>query len=107
VVQADEMERKNPHRFNGELRDWALEEWMKLEQGQIWKQGDNYLRIVEWGRMHIEYKIMKDPATKEGSFHQVTKKEFCRMLKGAVLQKLEKPTAAAAELSPVLSPETV
>jgi hypothetical protein len=51
---------------------------------------------------------MKDPATKEGSFHQVTKKEFCRMLKGAVLQKLEKPTAAAAhELSPGLSPETV
>lgn len=63
---------------------------MKLEQGQIWKQGDHYLRIVTWERMYIEYKIMKDPVSKEGTFHQVTKKEFCRMLKGAVLQKPEK-----------------
>ena len=35
---------------------------MKLEQGQIWKQGDDYLRIVEWSRLSIEYKSMKDPA---------------------------------------------
>lgn len=58
---------------------------MKLEQGQIWKQGDVYYRIVEWARMHIEYKEMKDPATKQGTFHQLSKKEFCRLLKGAVL----------------------
>jgi hypothetical protein len=58
---------------------------MKLEQGQIWKQGEVYYRIVEWARMHIEYKQMKDPATKEGTFHQLSKKEFCRLLKGAVL----------------------
>jgi hypothetical protein len=58
---------------------------MKLEQGQIWKQGDVYYRIVEWARMYIEYKEMKDPATKQGTFHQLSKKEFCRLLKGAVL----------------------
>lgn len=80
---------------------------MKLEQGQIWKQGDHYLRIVTWERMYIEYKIMKDPVSKEGTFHQVTKKEFCRMLKGAVLQKPEKPIKEALELSPEPSPETV
>lgn len=80
---------------------------MKLEQGQIWKQGDHYLRIVEWERMYIEYKIMKDPVSKEGTFHQVTKKEFCRMLKGAVLMKPEKSVATVAELSPGPSPETV
>ena len=56
---------------------------MKLEQGQIWKKGEVYYRIVEWARMHIEYKQMKDPATKEGTFHQLSKKEFCRLLKGA------------------------
>ncbi len=58
---------------------------MKLEQGQIWKQGELYYRIVEWARMYIEYKVMRDPATKEGTFHQLSKKEFCRLLKGAVL----------------------
>ena len=58
---------------------------MKLEQGQIWKQGEVYYRIVEWARLHIEYKQMKDPATKQGTFHQLSKKEFCRLLKGAVL----------------------
>lgn len=64
---------------------------MKLEQGQIWKKGDAYLRIVEWARLSIEYKLMKDPATKEGTLHKATKKEFCRLLKDAELMKLEKP----------------
>jgi len=58
---------------------------MNLEQGQIWKKGDVYYRIVEWARMYIEYKEMKNPVTKEGTFHQLSKKEFCRLIKGAVL----------------------
>jgi hypothetical protein len=68
---------------------------MKLEQGQIWKKGDEYLRIVEWARLSIEYKRMKDPLTKEGTLHKVTKKEFCRLLKGAELVVLEKPAEEA------------
>ncbi len=79
---------------------------MNLEQGQIWKQGEDYLRIVEWERMYIEYKIMKDPASKEGTFHQVTKKVFCRMLKGAVLMNPKTPVTAVPELTPEPSPET-
>ncbi len=70
---------------------------MKLEQGQIWKKGDEYLRIVEWARLSIEYKRMKDPLTKEGTLHKVTKKEFCRLLKGAELVVLEKPAEEAPE----------
>lgn len=58
---------------------------IRLHQGQVWKQGDDYLRIVEWSRMEIVYKTMKDMTTREGSQHRVTKKEFCRMLKGATL----------------------
>jgi len=58
---------------------------MKLEQGQIWKQGEDYYRIVEWARLSIKYKLMKDPATKVGTVHDVTKKEFCRLIKGAQL----------------------
>lgn len=58
---------------------------MKLEQGQIWKQGEDYYRIVEWARLAIKYKLMKDPTTKVGTVHDVTKKEFCRLIKGAQL----------------------
>ncbi len=58
---------------------------MKLEQNQIWKQGDLYLRIVHWDRQFIVYKGMKDLKTKQGAEQQVSKKEFCRMIKGAVL----------------------
>lgn len=71
---------------------------MKLEQGQIWQQGEQYFRIVKWARMSIEYKVMKDPASKEGSVHQVTKKEFCRLLKGAVLVQPEKAAADTQEI---------
>ncbi len=59
---------------------------MKLQQNQIWKKGDYYIRIVELERMSVEYKGMKDLSTKEGERHRATKKDFCRMLKGAVLQ---------------------
>ena len=64
---------------------------LKLEQGQIWKKEDDYLRIVEWARMAIGYKITKDPASKEGPQHKVTKKEFCRLIKGAALWQPEVP----------------
>jgi len=63
---------------------------MKLEQGQIWKKGDEYIRIVEWARLSIEYKIMKNPAAKAGTMHRMTKKDFCRLLKGAALVMPEK-----------------
>ena len=62
-----------------------LKESMKLAQGQIWKQGEDYYRIVKWARLSIEYKAMKDPANKQGTVHTVTKKEFCRLIKGAEL----------------------
>jgi hypothetical protein len=58
---------------------------MKLEQGQIWKKDAEYYRIVKWARMEIEYKAMANPASREGTLHKVTKKEFCRLIKGAVL----------------------
>ena len=70
---------------------------MRLEQGQIWKQGEDYYRIVEWERMAIEYKLMTDPLTKEGTLHRVTKKEFCRLIKGAELVKLQKAARDDAE----------
>lgn len=58
---------------------------MKLEQGQIWKQGEDYLRIVKWSRLEIEYKQISNLETGEGTHHTATKKEFCRLIKDAEL----------------------
>lgn len=70
---------------------------MKLEQGQVWKQGADYLRIVDWSRMEIVYKTMKDLSTRVGTQHRVTKKEFCRMLKDAKLLTPEEVTELSGD----------
>ena len=57
----------------------------KLQQGQVWKKGDDYFRIVELERLEVKYKAMKTLAEREGTHHHVTKKEFCRLIKGATL----------------------
>ena len=76
---------------------------MKLEQGQIWHQGDDFLRIVKWSRTEITYKVMQDPLAKAGEVHTVTKKEFCRLVKGAKLLTT-KPVAPAAPAAPEAQP---
>ena len=58
---------------------------MKLQQGQIWQKGNNYYRITEWSRMIIQYKHTQRLDRKEGEVVEVSKKEFCRLLKGATL----------------------
>jgi hypothetical protein len=58
---------------------------MKLEQGQLWKKGYEYFRIVECERLAVKYKALENPFAKEGEMHQVTKKEFCKLLKDAKL----------------------
>ncbi len=70
---------------------------LKLEQGQIWRQGDAYFRIVKWTRQSIDYKALKNPASKEGTLHAVSKKEFCRLIKGATLLTPERLAAIQAE----------
>jgi hypothetical protein len=68
---------------------------MKLSQGQIWEQGENYYRIVSRDRLTVDYKRVPSPHEKEGERLQVSKKEFCRLLKGAVLW--QPPADEAAE----------
>ncbi len=58
---------------------------MKLKQGQIWQLRDQYVRIVHLERLQVDYKATKLPGEKDGTHHQATKKEFCRLLKGATL----------------------
>jgi len=58
---------------------------MKLRQGQVWKQGKEFIRIVRLERLEVEYKSMLNLATKEGTLHVTSKKDFCRLLKQARL----------------------
>jgi hypothetical protein len=62
---------------------------LKLQQGQVWKAGEEYLRIVELHRLEVKYKAMPEPATGEGTHYQVTKKQFCRLIKNATLLSSE------------------
>lgn len=58
---------------------------MKLAQNQVWKQGDLYLRIVHLERLEVQYKAVTNLLTGEGKHCHVSKKEFCRLIKGARL----------------------
>lgn len=64
---------------------------MKLQQGQLWKKDEDYFRIVEWARLSVKYKAMDDPLADEGTMYDVTKKEFCRLIKGAELVNEKQP----------------
>jgi hypothetical protein len=60
---------------------------MKLHQNQLWRQGNDLYRIVHLERLTVDYKKL-DPADPEvGTHHQLSKKEFCRLIKGAVEEK--------------------
>ena len=58
---------------------------MKLEQGQVWKRGEQYLRIVELERLKVGYKMQTKLTSRDGHHREVTKKEFCRLIKTATL----------------------
>ena len=58
---------------------------MRLQQNQIWQQGDQYIRIIRLERKAVEYKRVKDITSVTGPHEYATKKDFCRLLKGAAL----------------------
>ena len=68
---------------------------MKLTQGQLWKQGREYIRIVKLDRLAVEYKSMTSVDARDGSLIQTTKKDFCRLLKGAHLLAVAKKAGPA------------
>jgi len=69
---------------------------MRLQQNQIWKQGDHYIRIVRLERKAVEYKKVKEVTSIYGQHEYATKKDFCRLLKGATLMP-ETPRIAPLE----------
>ncbi|MFK5922867.1 MAG: hypothetical protein QM496_11865 [Verrucomicrobiota bacterium] len=56
---------------------------MKLYQNQLWRQGDALYRIVNLERLSVGYKKVDEAHAEGGIHHVVTKKEFCRLIKGA------------------------
>lgn len=69
-------------------------------QGQIWNQGDAYLQVVHLERLEVRYKAFKNLATREGTHHHVSKKEFCRLLKHATLLTDEEVKQARTQAPP-------
>src|SRR5580700_7600725 len=58
---------------------------MKLQQGQVWKCGDAYVRIVQLERLEVGYKSASNLKFSDGQHQHTSKKDFCRLLKGAAL----------------------
>lgn len=58
---------------------------LKLQQDQVWKTDAAYLRIVRLERLSVTYKALRDLATRDGSHHETSKKEFTRMIKSGTL----------------------
>jgi len=70
---------------------------VKLAQNQVWKRGDDYLRIVQLERLEVRYKTITNLLSGDGTHHHVSKKEFCRLIKDAEL--LNQAEVRAAWLS--------
>ena len=58
---------------------------IKLQQNQVYKKGDEYIRIVQLERLEVQYKAITNLLAGDGEHHHVSKKEFCRLIKGATL----------------------
>ena len=58
---------------------------MKLRQGQVWKSGAEYVRIVQLERLEVGYKSAANLKFTGGTHRHTSKKDFCRLLKGAKL----------------------
>jgi hypothetical protein len=54
---------------------------LKLRQGQVWKHGNEFIRIVKLERLEVGYKVLKNLKTGEGTHQHTSKKDFCRLLK--------------------------
>ena len=72
---------------------------LKLRQGQVWQNGDEFIRIVKLERLEVGYKIVKSLKSGDGEHRLTSKKDFCRLLKTARL--LEPKTPAPPSTPPV------
>jgi hypothetical protein len=70
---------------------------MKLQQGQVWKAGSEYVRIVHLERLEVGYKSATNIKFTDGKHQHTSKKDFCRLLKGAALLSAKSDPPAPPE----------
>ena len=70
---------------------------IKLHQNQLWRKGDDLYRIVTLERLSVAYKKVDESHAEGGTHHDATKKEFCRLIKGAVDVSGEEEKAKKSE----------
>ena len=58
---------------------------LKLKQDQVWNLGDNFARIVRLERLEVQYKLQKALSVRDGEHVTCSKKEFCKLIKHAIL----------------------
>lgn len=58
---------------------------LKLRQGQVWKHGDEFIRIVKLERLEVSYLTFTKLKAGGGKHHHTSKKDFCRLLKNCTL----------------------
>ena len=71
---------------------------LKLQQDQVWKVESGFLRIVRLERLSVAYKLLKDLSTRDGTHHEVSKKEFTRLIKSAALLSEDEVRAARVDI---------
>jgi hypothetical protein len=57
----------------------------EITTSQLWDLGNQYVRIVVLERLAVDYRIIHNLETNEGTHHHPTKKEFCALVKNAKL----------------------
>jgi len=72
---------------------------LKLRQGQVWKHGHEFIRIVRLQRLEVAYKTSRKLRNDPGQHHVTSKKDFCRLLKECRLLAV-KSTEPVAESVP-------
>jgi hypothetical protein len=72
---------------NGETDFFLLKIGMalKLRQGQVWKHGNEFIRIVKLERLEVSYLTFKKLKPGTGQPRHTSKKDFCRLLKTCTL----------------------
>ncbi|HTR43674.1 MAG TPA: hypothetical protein VMH87_18840 [Pseudomonadales bacterium] len=75
---------------------------MKLQQGQVWKCGEQYVRIVQLERLEVGYKSASNLKFSDGKHQHTSKKDFCRLLKGATLVSPLPPEKSSPPAAPTL-----
>jgi hypothetical protein len=58
---------------------------LRLGQDQVWEVDGGFVRIVRLERLLVGFKRLEDLTTRDGTHLELTKKEFCRMIKGGRL----------------------